>query len=49
MKKSSIYDNELYACYSKKAIAKKLSTKNLKVYTKEIRNPDHHFLNKKLC
>ena len=47
MKKSSIYDNELYACYSKKEIAKKLSTKDLKVYTKEIRNPDHHFLNKK--
>lgn len=47
MKKGNIYDNELYACYSKKEIAKKLSTKNLKVYTKEIRNPDHHFLNKK--
>lgn len=47
MKKGSIYDNELYACYSKKEIAKKLSTKDLKVYTKEIRNPDHHFLNKK--
>lgn len=47
MKKSSIYDNKLYACYSKKEISKKLSTKNLNVYTKEIRNPDHHFLNKK--
>lgn len=47
MKKNTVYDNELYACYSKKQLAKKLSTKDLKVNTKEIRNPDYHFLNKK--
>ena len=47
MKKRVIYNNELYACHSKKQLAKILSNKDLKVYTREIRNPDHHFLNKK--
>lgn len=47
MKKSKIYKNALYACYSKGKLAQLLSNKNLKVYTREIRNPDHHFLNKK--
>ena len=31
----------------KKKLAGFLSNKELKVYTKEIRNPDYHFLNKK--
>lgn len=47
MKKQSIYKNELYSCHSKKKVAEKLSTNKLKVYPKEIRNPDYHFLNKK--
>ena len=47
MNKNTVYKNELYACYSKRKLAKLLSSKDLKVYTKEIRNPDHHFLNKK--
>lgn len=47
MEKKKIYKNDLYACYSKKKLAKLLSNKNLKVYTKEIRNPDYHFLDKK--
>ena len=47
MKKNTVYKNDLYACYSKRKLAKLLSNKDLKVYTKEIRNPDHHFLNKK--
>lgn len=47
MKKNIVYKNDLYACYSKRKLAKLLSNGDLKVYTKEIRNPDHHFLNKK--
>ena len=47
MKKNTVYKNDLYACYSKRKLAKLLSNGDLKVYTKEIRNPDHHFLNKK--
>lgn len=47
MKKNTIYKNLLYACYSKRKLAKLLSNKDLKVYTREIRNPDYHFLNKK--
>ena len=45
---NTVYKNGLYACYSKRKLAKLLSNKDLKVYTKEIRNPDYHFLNK-LC
>lgn len=47
MRTKTVYKNSLYACYSKRKLAKLLSNKDLKVYTKEIRNPDYHFLNKK--
>ena len=47
MRTNTVYKNSLYACYSKRKLAKLLSNKDLKVHTKEIRNPDHHFLNKK--
>lgn len=45
--KQKIYKSKLYACHSKKKLARLLSTKDLKVETREIRNPDYHFLNKK--
>ena len=45
--KQKIYKSKLYACHSKKKLAHILSTKDLKVETREIRNPDYHFLNKK--
>lgn len=47
MKKNSVYDNKLYACHSKSKVAKMLSNKSLTVYPREIRNPDHYFLNKR--
>ena len=47
MKKNTVYKNRLYACHSKQKLARLLSNKDLKIYTKEIRNPDYHFLNKK--
>lgn len=45
----SIHKSKIYACTSKKYISKFLSdnSKELFVKTKEIRNPDHHFLGKK--
>ena len=45
--KQTIYKSKLYACHSKKKLARLLSCKYLKVETKEIRNPDYHFLDKK--
>ena len=47
MRTNTVYKNSLYACHSKSQLAKLLSNKDLKVYPKEIRNPDYHFLNKK--
>ncbi|UKI27146.1 MAG: hypothetical protein L6V91_00180 [Bacilli bacterium] len=48
MKKNTVYKKMTYMhVIVREKLAKLLSNKDLKVYTKEIRNPDHHFLNKK--
>lgn len=47
MNKITLYKNPLYACFTKRKLAKILSSNNLEVKIAEIRNPDYHFLDKK--